>query len=130
MTLNKKKCVIGVEEVEFLGFKVGKDGIKAGLKIQGIVDFPLPKYVKAVRSFLGMVNQYSRFKISSTSAALRDLIKKDIPWIWDKAQEESFDKLKNDLKETVTLAYFDINKKYSNNRCIRLWSRCSTVSRR
>ena len=112
MTLNKNKCVIGVEEVEFLGFKVGKDGIKAGPKIQGIVDFPLPKDVKAVRSFLGMVNQYSRFnsKISSTSAALRDLLKKDIPWIWDKAQEESFDKLKNDLKETVTLAYFDINK--------------------
>ena len=59
-----------------------------------------------------MVNQYSRFnsKISSTNAALRYLLKKDIPWIWDKAQEESFDKLKNDLKETVTLAYFDINK--------------------
>ena len=81
MTLNKNKCVIGVEEVEFLGFKVGKDGIKAGPKIQGIVDFPSPKDVKAVRSFLGMVNQYSRFnsKISSTSAALRDLLKKDIP---------------------------------------------------
>ena len=111
MTLNKNKCVIGVEEVEF-GFKVGKDGIKAGPKIQGIVDVPLPKDVKAVRSFLGMVNQYSRFnsKISSTSAALRDLLKKYIPWIWDKAQEESFDKLKNDLKETVTLTNFDINK--------------------
>ena len=112
MTLNKKKCVIVVEEVEFLGFKVGKDGINVGPKIQGIVDFQLPKDVKAVRSFIGMVNQYSRFnsKISSTSAALRYLLKKNIPWIWDKAQEESFDKLKNDLKETVTLAYFDINK--------------------
>ena len=41
MTLNKKKCVLGVEEVEFLGFKVGKGGIKAGPKIQGIVDFPV-----------------------------------------------------------------------------------------
>ena len=67
--------------------------------------------MKAVKIFLGIVNQYSRFnsKISSKSAALRNLLKKEIPWIWDKAQEESFDKLKNDLKETVTLAYFDIN---------------------
>ena len=72
----------------------------------------LPKDMKAVRSFLGMVNQYSRFNsnISTTSAALRDLLKKDIPWIWDQAHTESFEKLKNDLKETVTLAYFDIKK--------------------
>ena len=112
MNLNKKKCLIGVEEVEFLGFKVWKDGIEAGPKIQGMVDFPLPKDMKAVRSFLGIVNKYSRFnsKISSTNAALRDLLKKDIPCIWDKAQEESFHKLKNDLKDIVTLAYFDINK--------------------
>ena len=58
-----------------------------------------------------MVTQYSYFnsKISRTSAALSDLLKKDIPWGWDEAQEESFDKLKNDLEKTVTLAYFDIN---------------------
>ena len=84
MTLNKTKCVIGVEEVEFIGFKVGKDRIKVGPKIQGIVDFSLPKDVKAVKSILGMVNKYSRFnsKIASTSASLRDLLKKDIPLIW------------------------------------------------
>ena len=58
MTLNKNKCVISVEEIEFLGFKVGKYGIKAGPKIPVIVDFPLPKDVKAVKSFIGMVNQY------------------------------------------------------------------------
>ena len=59
-----------------------------------------------------MVNQYSRFniKMSSTISALRDLLKKDIPWVWDKAQEEKFYIIKNYLKETVTLVYFDINK--------------------
>ena len=45
MTLNKNKFVISVEEVEFRGFKVGKYGIKARPKIQGIIDFLLPKYV-------------------------------------------------------------------------------------
>ena len=70
ITLNKKIFVISVEEVKFLGFKVGKHGIKAGPKIQGIVDFPLPKDVKAVGSIHGMVNHYSCFnsKIYSTSA--------------------------------------------------------------
>ena len=65
-------------------------------------------------SFLVMVNQYSRFNsnISSTSAVLRDLLKKDIPWVWDKAQQESVVKLKNDLKETVILAYYDIYTYY------------------
>ena len=61
MTLNESKCFLGKEEVMFLGFKVGKYGIKAGPKIQGIEDFPSPKDIKGVRSFLGMVNQYAIF---------------------------------------------------------------------
>ena len=43
MTINIKKCVM--VEVDFFRFKVGKDGIKSGTKVQGIVDFPLLKDV-------------------------------------------------------------------------------------
>ena len=56
MTLNEK-CKIGLEEVEFIGFRIGKDGIRSEQKVQGIHEYPPPKYVKGVRSFLTMVNQ-------------------------------------------------------------------------
>ena len=61
MNPNESKCFVGKEEVEFLVFKMGKYDIKAGPKIQGIEDFPSPKDIKGVRSFLGMVNQYAIF---------------------------------------------------------------------
>ena len=81
--LTESKCFLGKEEVKFLGFKVGKYGIKAGPKIQGIEDFPSPKDIKGVRSFLGMVNQYAICSpnIAQLSRGLRELLHKDIPWL-------------------------------------------------
>ena len=43
MTLNEEKCKIGLEEVEFIGFRIGKDGIRAGQKVQEILEYPPPK---------------------------------------------------------------------------------------
>ena len=48
MTLNKDKCKFRKEEVEFLGYKIGKNGIKAREKIQGFRDFTRPTNVKGV----------------------------------------------------------------------------------
>ena len=77
-----------------------------------------------------MVNQYSSFNsnISSKNAALRDLLKKDFPCVYDKSQEESFDKLKNYLKETVTLAYFDINKNTILTTAASDYEACAVLS--
>ena len=113
LTLNKNKCVFRKEEVDFLGFKITSKGIKAGQKVQGIIDIPTPTSVKSVRSFLGMINQFSRFNpnISEYSAPLRELLRKDCSWIWDTKQEESFRILKEELQNTKTLSYFDVNKK-------------------
>ena len=88
MTLNEEKCKLNREEVEFLGFRIGKYGIKAGPKIQGIIDYPKPNDIKGVRSFLGMVNQFARFtpNIAKLSVALRELLHKNIQWTWNEAQ--------------------------------------------
>ena len=61
MTLNKDKCKFRKEELELLDYTIGKDGIKAGEKIQGLIDFPIPTNVIGVRSFLGLINKYARF---------------------------------------------------------------------
>ena len=113
MTLNREKCSFGSIKVEFLGFKISGVGIQAGEKIQGIRDFPVPDCVKAVRSFLGLINQYSRFnhEIATVSEPIRELLKKDIGWFWDRDQEISFEKLKKMFNEPPILAHFDPNKK-------------------
>ena len=113
MTLNEEKCKLNREEVEFLGFRIGKFGIKAGPKIQGIIDYPKPNDIKGVRSFLGMVNQFARFtpNIAKLSVALKELLHKNIHWTWNEAQQMSFTKLKEKLMITVTLNYFDATKK-------------------
>ena len=108
MTLNKAKCKFGVPTVEFLGHIIDKDGIHAGPRLQGIMDFPRPKDVTAIRSFLGMANQYAKFsdKLAETSAALRGLMKHGVPWVWTKAQEDSFQGVKNLFMKTPVLAVY------------------------
>lgn len=56
------KCNFLKTEVEFLGFIISADGIKTNKgKIQAILDFPLPKTIKELRSFLGLSGYYRRF---------------------------------------------------------------------
>ena len=45
--------------MEFLEIVIGLEGIKMEKdKIKGVLDWPIPKYVKNVQKFLGLVNYY------------------------------------------------------------------------
>jgi len=48
-----------VREVEFLGVVIRPEGIKMEKeKVKGVLDWPIPKCVKDVQKFLGLVNYY------------------------------------------------------------------------
>jgi len=81
ITLNKDKCKFGVPSVNFLGYVIDHSGVHVGLRVQGIVDFPNPKNVTSVQSFLGMANQYAKFseELAAVSEPIRMLLKKDAP---------------------------------------------------
>ena len=54
-----EKCVWKVREVEFLGVIIGKDGVRMKKeKVQGVIEWPVPKSVKDVQKFLGLANYY------------------------------------------------------------------------
>ena len=62
LKLNPEKCTLCRKEVEFLGFTVSEDGIHTSkAKIQAVNDWPAPKTLKELRSFLGFASYYRRF---------------------------------------------------------------------
>ncbi len=72
------KCEFARKELEFVGFNVSADGLKPTPgKVQAVQEWPEPKTVKELRSFLGFCNFYRRFirDYASTAAPLTDLTK-------------------------------------------------------
>ena len=57
-----EKCTFSIQEVEFLGMIVSREGIKMdNSKIKAIKEWPTPKTIRGVQSFLGLANFYCRF---------------------------------------------------------------------
>ena len=54
-----EKYVWKAREVGFLGVIIGKDGVRMERKkVQGVVEWPVPKSVKDVQKLLGLANYY------------------------------------------------------------------------
>ncbi|MBW0522001.1 hypothetical protein O181_061716 [Austropuccinia psidii MF-1] len=76
------KCVFNASSVEYLGYVVSSDDLKMDFsKFQQILNWPQPKNIKALQSFLGFANFYQRFikNYSKKITALTSLLKKDSP---------------------------------------------------
>ena len=89
-----------------------KDGLQMDAnKWQVIQNWPQPKNVKELQSFLGSVNYLSKFisHLSSFRKPLQDLLKSSNEFVWLKVHDEAFKILKNAVAKDVTLKYFDSN---------------------
>ena len=81
----KDKCRFLQDGVEFLGHIIDAKGIHTTPdKLQAIVDAPSPQNVTELRSFLGLLNYYSKF-ISQSATILHPLNAlpcKTVKWRW------------------------------------------------
>ena len=110
LKLKPRKCAFSRREVEYLGYVASVDGISADKKkVKAIQEFPQPRDVKSLRSFLGLASYYRRFipKFSSVAGPLYALTKKDVVYEWDKGCQDAFEKLKQLLTEAPVLAFPD-----------------------
>ena len=110
VTLNKEKCEFSQKQVPFLGQIVNHSGIRPDPgKVRAAQEFPAPTNVGAVRRFLGMVNQLSKFSphLADMTKPLRELLKKDRAWVWGDPQQQAFDNVKATLTTAPILALFD-----------------------
>ena len=108
-TLSRKKLEIG-ESVEFAGQIVSQIGVQPNPEyLQGIRDFPAPKTVSELRSFLGMVNQLSTYHpgLAKHTGILQSLLRKDTAYLWLEDHQAAFEQLKSDLLNTLALNHFD-----------------------
>ena len=113
ITLNPEKCEFGKTSIKILGHIVSSDGIKPDPdKIKSILNLPVPKNIPEVRSFLGMVNQQSKFapNLASKTKPLRDLLNKKCTWAWGQPQQKAFEDIKRCLTEAPILALYDCNR--------------------
>ena len=83
--LRREKCRLGLEEVQYLGWRISASGLRPVQdKVQAVLDMPDPKDVKALRSILGSINYYQRLlpNLSTLLAPLYRLLQKGVAWEW------------------------------------------------
>lgn len=108
LQLKISKCHFYAKKFEYLGHIISESGIKANpKKIQAIKEYPRPKNMKEIQSFLGLGSYFRRYvrNFSKISKPLSTLLKKEQPFIWTDIQQEAFDSLKTALAEQVILAF-------------------------
>eukprot|EP00873_Tetraselmis_striata_P017409 jgi/Tetstr1/437673/TSEL_026340.t1 len=104
------KTRLGLSRVTFLGHIVSGAGVEPMAdKVEAINSLPAPKNVSDVRHFLGMATYYCRFleSFSLVKAPLTALTKKDAPWKWGAAEQQSIDAIKAMLVSAPVLRHPD-----------------------
>ena len=68
--------------------------------------------VKGVRSFLGIANFYCLFisKYAEVAQPLMELTRKNMVFMWGKAQQEAFNLLKEEFMKEPTLTFANLEK--------------------
>jgi hypothetical protein len=93
----ESKCEFFKYEVEFLGHRVGREGVRMMQdKVEAIREWPTPRTVRDVRAFLGTAGYYRKFirDFSAISAPLSELTKDSVKFEWATPHEEAFRRLK------------------------------------
>ena len=83
--LKHSKCAFMLSSIDYLWHRISADGLQPTKEMmRAISEDPSPQYVTQLRSFLGVVNYYSKFlpNLSTMLAPLFRLLQKQTKWIW------------------------------------------------
>ena len=106
---NGKKCVFHTDSVEYLGHIIGPGGLRMDPgKVKIIQDWPEPKKVKDIQSFLGFANFYRRYihNYSDIVVPLTRLTRKNNPWDFLDKCRLAFSLLKNSFTTALVLTHW------------------------
>jgi hypothetical protein len=112
---NKEKWVYKKSSIEYLGMIVTENSIKPKFdNTEPIRNYPIPKNIKDVQRFLGLMNYYRVFipACSKITEPLSRLIKKNEKFIWGEEQNIAFRKCKEELLNEKVLRLADFGKPF------------------
>lgn len=112
ITINMEKCIFGTEELEFLGYNITPEGITPSAdRIKAIEEYPLPKTIRDLKRFLGMINFY---RTSIPHAAKHQSLlntymrgsrqSNNTPITWTDETLQAFGQCKEGLKNAIALS--------------------------
>src|SRR6266496_3551504 len=109
------KCTFFANSIEYLGHIVDGDGLRPNPQlVQALMDFPQPRTLKELQSFLGLANYYRKFiaNFSNIALPLTDVTRNNTqsnlrPIEWTQPMQSAFDALKKALTSAPCLALPD-----------------------
>ena len=107
ISFNPSKFRFGMEEVEFVGFKITKNGVQPTEEyIASIRDFPEPKDITGARSWFGLINQVNyAYSESSLMEPFRKLLHPGMKFEWTEEMARVFrdskDRIISAVKEGI-----------------------------
>jgi hypothetical protein len=93
LKLKPTKCQLFREKVHFLGHVISKAGIAADPeKVKVVAEWPRPRNLHELRSFVGLASYYRRFihRFADIARPLHLLTGKGQPFVWETSQETAF----------------------------------------
>jgi hypothetical protein len=115
LRLKRSKCLFGEERVAYLGHTISAEGVAMDpQKVQGVMDWPTPRSVRALRGFLGLAGYYRKFiqNFGAIAAPLTKLLTKE-GFGWSMEAEEAFVALKRALTIAPVLQMPDFTKQFT-----------------
>jgi len=98
LKLNVKKFAFGLTELSYVGHVLTSEGLKPDPnKVKAIVEMNAPTNKEELQRVLGVATYLAKFipNLSQETAPMRKLLEKDTAFVWDKPQENSFQRLKS-----------------------------------
>jgi len=89
-----EKCLWKTSKVNFLGVVMGQGKIEMEEeKVEGVLNWLVPKMIRDIRKFLGLANYYRWFikDFAALAKPLNVLTRKDEKWKWEEAQQKAFE---------------------------------------
>ena len=110
LRVKQNKCEFLKDSVEYLGHKVDAEGLHTlPTKVAAIVEAPEPQNVQELRSFLGLLNYYSKFipNLASIVHPLNQLLRHNIKWKWSVDCAKAFSQAKKSLVSSQVLDHYN-----------------------
>ena len=130
LIFNWEKCDVKATSITFFGTVYDKDGAHPDpKKVEAIHKMPPPEGPQELQKFLGMTTYLSPFipSLSTLTAPLQELLKKDTEFTWNNSYQDAFDTVKKMVSCTSVLRCTQAC--HYPSRCITEGTRSSTPAR-